>query len=85
MNNKVIKNWSSAVAGSHNVTIDIIKEEANELRQALAVIQKYEKEALRSYKNKLKYNPKKSSDWCEISYCVKNDKVIVTIEDGMAG
>jgi len=76
---------SSAVCGLTNVSIKITKEESAELRSALAIVQRYEKTALRAIHQEHKYNPTKDSDWCEIAYSVKNDKVIVSIRDGMAG
>lgn len=75
----------SVVWGLTNVFIGITKEESNELRAALAIVQKYEKAALQAFHHKFKHNPAKDSDWCEIDYSVKNDKVIVGIRDGMAG
>ena len=68
--------WQGAVCGEHQVAIDISREQADELRKALSIVQKYEKMALAVYKE---------SDWCEIDYSVKNDKVLVLIRDGMAG
>ena len=73
------------VWGKYQVSIDISPEKADELRQALKIVQNYEKIALEAFKGKLKFNPKKESDWCEIEYSVKNDKVLVIIRDGMAG
>lgn len=75
----------SVVWGSTNVSIEITREESEELRVALAIVQKYEKAALQAIQHKHKYNPVKESDWCEIAYSVKNDKVIIGIRDGMAG
>jgi len=68
-----------------NISIGITREESEELRAALAIVQKYEKAALQAVRAKHKYNPAKDADWCEIAYSVKNDKVIVGIRDGMAG
>lgn len=75
----------SAVWGLTNISIGITREESEELRAALAIVQKYEKAALKAIQSNRKCNPAKDSDWCEISYSVKNDKVIVGIRDGMAG
>lgn len=75
----------SVVWGLTNVSIEITKEESVELRSALAIVQRYEKTALQAIRHEHKYNPTKDSDWCEIAYSVKNDKVIVSIRDGMAG
>ena len=77
--------YEGAISGENQVAIDISHEEAKELRKALEIVQKYEKMALNAFKDKFEYNPAKESDWCVISYSVKNDKVLVLIRDGMAG
>ncbi len=76
---------AGAVWGGYQVAIDISPEKADELRKALKIVQDYEKIALEAFKDKFKYNPTKTSDWCEIGYSVKNDKVLVIINDGMCG
>ena len=75
------KTIGGVVWGEKHFSIPIDTVEANKLREALGLLNKHEKVALREYK----YNPKKESDWCEIGYAVKNDKVIVIVRDGMAG
>jgi hypothetical protein len=77
--------FDGIVSRETKVSIEIDKTESEKLRSALELIQKYEKTAIEAFKNKQKYNPVKQSDWCEISYSVKNDKLIVNIKDGMAG
>jgi hypothetical protein len=59
------------------------KEEAQKLRDALAVVDRYRKVAFKALKDK--HIEPERSDWYSVSYCVKNDKVIVSIKDGMAG
>lgn len=76
----VKKIFSGPVSGELEVTIGITKEQADELKQALAVVQRYEKQALKAAKVS-----KKESDWVMLSYAVKNDKVIVNIQDGACG
>jgi hypothetical protein len=80
---EIIKN--GVVWMESRVEISILKEQADELRQALSIVQKYEKLATQAFKHEFKINPKKDSDWCEVSYAVKNDRVFVHIRDGMAG
>jgi hypothetical protein len=87
MKNKIeiINSDCSAVHSSNRITIGISEQEAEELRSALAIVQKYQKEAIKTFKKKYQYDPSRASDWCEFSYGVKNDKVFVDIRDGMAG
>lgn len=82
---KIERVQDGVIWGSTDIHIEITKEESDELRAALAVVRKYEKAALQEITLKNKYNPAKESDWCEISYATKNDRVIVNIRDGMAG
>lgn len=74
----------SVVWRKSRVEISITKEQAEELKAALAVVQRYEKLANQAYRQEFKHSPK-DSDWCEYSYAVKNDRVFVSIRDGMAG
>lgn len=82
---EVKRGYSSAVSGECSVTLDISKEEADELRAALKIVDKYKNKAIKEAKRELKYNITKDSDWHMIGYAVKNDCVIVTIEDGACG
>ena len=85
----IIKNvdcvFAGVVSGETKISIEIDRQASDELRSALAIVQKYENAAVKAFQNKRKYDPRKESDWCEMSYSVKNDKVIVNIKDGMAG
>jgi len=73
-----------AVSGQTDVSISLEPGEAAKLREALALIQRYEKAALKAIKGEKKYSPTES-DWHNIQYAVKNDRIIVKIKDGMAG
>ncbi len=84
MNPSVEKVNVSVVSSQTNITIPIILSEAQELRYALKTIERYNKIGLKHFKIKNKYDVKKS-DWYTIEYCVKNDKLIISIVDGMAG
>lgn len=81
---KIERGPGSVVWGLVKVSLGITNEQAAELRKALDVVQRYQKAASQAYLHEYKYNPK-DSDWCEYAYAVKNDKVIVSIRDGMAG
>jgi hypothetical protein len=72
--------WDGVVNGAESATFDIDINEANELRKALALVYNYQKAAFKACKFKAK-----DADWYNIQYCVKNDKVIVTIESGACG
>jgi len=74
----------SVVAGQNDVSIALEPGEAPALREALALVQKYEKAALKAIKQEKGYSPTES-DWHNITYSVKNDRIIVKIKDGMAG
>lgn len=80
---------NSAVWAEDHVEIEISPEEANDLRQALKTIQKHKEVAIKAYKSHNGYSPERDhkdpSHWCEFDYCVKNDKIIVIIRNGMAG
>lgn len=75
----------SAVSSIYNVTIPLSREESDLLRSSLAIVQKYQKIANQAVKNKTGHDPVKTSDWCEHSYSVKTDVVIISIRNGMAG
>lgn len=72
--------FQGAVSGQVDVTLAIDQSEANELRQALKIVDKYKKVAVAA----LAVNPTES-EWHMVTYSVKNDKVIVHIKDGMIG
>ena len=76
----VKKIYNGPVNGEWEVTIDLTKEQSEELRKALAVVQRYEKQALKSAEVS-----KKDADWTMFSYAVKNNKVVVNIQDGACG
>ena len=70
----------SAVSGRVDVDMEVSREQAQELRNALMVVDSYKKNAFKAIEN----DPTKS-DWHMVEFCVKNDKVIVSVTDGMAG
>ena len=76
--------FSGPVNGECRVVLDISREEADELRAALKVVNKYKREAIKRAAKGSKYNIE-GSDWHMIEYGVKNDCVIVTIQDGACG
>lgn len=76
----VKKIFNGPINGEREVIIELTKEQSGELKQALAVVQRYEKQALKVAKVS-----KKEADWVMVDYSVKTDKVIVNIQDGACG
>lgn len=74
----------SVVAGQNDVSIALESGEAVKLREALALIEKYKKAAFKAIKEETGNCPT-DSDWHNVEYVVKNDKIIVKVKDGMAG
>ena len=72
------------VVGEVSVSFDIDSIEAKELRDALAIVDKYKKAAIKAIKEETKEDPT-TSDWLEVHYQVKNNMVFVLIKDGMCG
>jgi len=77
---EVIKEYDGAVRGRRKVVVSATKQETDELRAALAVVDKFKRVALQAAKVK-----EKDADWTMLEYAVKTDRVIVTIEDGACG
>lgn len=75
----------SAVRGQTEVIISIDPEQAQELKKALAIVHQYENAAMKAICLDKKITDPRLSDWHKTSYAVKNDKVIVMVEDGMCG
>ena len=82
--NKLTTDIDNVCHSQHSVSIPAYAEEADELRQALKLIQYYEKLALKEIETHTGLSPV-TSDWHSIEYCVKNDQVIVIVKDGMIG
>lgn len=74
---------SSAIDSDVEVIIGFArgKEEADELRAALAIVQKYQAAATQHTKSK----PGANCDWVMLGMAVKNDCVIINVNAGMAG
>jgi hypothetical protein len=71
--------WNGAVNGRDEVTFTATKAETDELRNALAIVDKWQKQALKQVPSA------KGADWTMVTYAVKTDKVIVGIETGACG
>ena len=71
--------WSGAVNGRDEVVFSATKEETTELRNALAVVDKWKKKALKEVAGA------KDANWTMVDYAVKNYKVIVGVEAGACG
>jgi len=81
---EIEKIYDGAICGETEVTIDLIGDEANKLKEALAVVRLYEKKALRAAKiNKKEYTGLEGL--ISFNYNVKKDKVIVNIKEGAIG
>lgn len=72
--------FNGPVNGEYQVVFSATKDETDELRKALAIVHKWEKEASLA----VKQNPK-ADDFTMYGFAVKTDKVIVTIEAGACG
>lgn len=70
--------YDGAVRGLHEVSFSSSKEEIDELNKALAVIDKWRKQALKEVPSA------SGADWIMIRYFVA-DKVIVEVEAGACG
>lgn len=64
----------------HELTIQATPTQTNELRQALAVVDRWKKRALAAVGHK-----EKDADWTMVGYAVKTDRVIITVESGACG
>lgn len=73
---------SSAIHVKMEVTLvpDEGIEDTNELRTALATVHRYKKAAMRALSL-----TEKDADWTMIGFSVKNDCVVVTVEQGACG
>ncbi len=74
----------SAVEGQTDVTFSVEKSESKELREALAVVEKYKKAAFAAIK-KANIGDPRESNWHMISYLVKSGEVTISLTDGMTG
>jgi len=75
-----IEKKNHVISTTATVTLETTREAADELRAALAIVDKHKKAAMKA----LKWQ-ERNADWTMIGYGVKNDAVIVTVEQGMAG
>ena len=64
------------------VRIEATPEELSALRTALAIVDKFKAVALRAAKAR---EGPRNADWTMVGYGVKNDCVIVTVEQGACG
>jgi hypothetical protein len=76
---KVKNVWDGAVNGLDEITFTATKEETDELRNALAIVNKWQKQALKEVPGA------KGADWTMVKYAVKTDRVIVGVESGACG
>ena len=79
---EVAKKFDTAVSSSKMVVFSVTKDEAEEVRNAIRILDKYRKEAV----SNIKPNPD-LDDWVTTRYSVnkKGDRVFVEVTSGMAG
>ena len=81
---EVRQTYNGVVAAVWEVTIPLNnKDEAQELRAALAVVQKYQEQAAKAAKVRVGENG--NCDWAMYGFAVKNDKVLVKVDAGACG
>lgn len=81
---EVRQTYNGAVAARWEVNIPLAAEgEADELRAALAVVQKYQEQAAKAAK--VRVGKDGNCDWAMYGFVVKNDKVLVEVQAGACG
>jgi len=78
----IVDKKDSAVSCSRTIKVEASAEEMVELRAALAVVDKFKSSALHAVGWK---DSPQSADWTMVSYAVKSDGVLVTVQSGMCG
>ncbi len=77
--------YSGAVSCANEVTFSLENvSESEELRQALAVVQRYQETAAKASFVRV-YGNSPNCDWVMFDFAVKNDKVVVTVQSGSCG
>ena len=85
MNCEVKNIYNGAVSRTREVTILLPDpKESEELRQALAVVQKYQDAATKATETRV-HGKDPNCDWVMFNFAIKNDKVIITVESGSCG
>lgn len=72
--------YDGPVNGTWEVSFEITEDEEKELKNALAIVDKYKRAANKSAKHKVK-----NADWTEHHFNVKKNEVNVVIECGACG
>lgn len=78
MKYEILSNQNGAVRGKAVIKLKTTPEETTKLRQALAVVDRYKKAAMRAANST-------KADWTMVGYAVKTDGVVVTVEQGSCG
>ena len=82
---EVKKVYNGAVSGTDEVTILLPDPSESEvLRQALAVVQKYQDAATKATRIRV-HGKDPNCDWVMFNFAVKNDKVVITVASGSCG
>ena len=77
---KIISNSQGPVGGQAEIVFSLSSKEFKELSIALYVIELYKEYACKQ----LTHDPL-SSDWCMFDFKLENNKVTITVKDGMSG
>jgi hypothetical protein len=82
---EVKKTYYGVVSATYEVTFPLADQsESEELRQALAVVQRYQETAAKAVDVRV-HSKDPNCDWVMFEFAVKNDKVVVTVESGACG
>jgi len=77
--------FRGTVSATSDVTFPLADQsESVELRQALAVVQRYQETAAKAVGVRA-HGKDPNCDWVMFEFSVKNDKVVVTVESGACG
>jgi hypothetical protein len=81
---EVRQTYNGAVAARWEVVLPFTSEEdADKLRAALAVVQRYQEQAARLAKVRVGKNG--NCNWVMYGFAVKNDRVLVEVQTGACG
>lgn len=82
---EVKKAYYGVASSTYEVTFPLADQsESEELRQALAVVQRYQETAAKAVDVRVR-SKDPNCDWVMFEFAVKNDKVVVTVESGACG
>jgi len=80
----VVSSRRYPVSAEYEVEVPLTEGESSQLREALAVVQKYQGAAAKATKSRVD-GKDSTCDWVMFGYAVKRDRVIITVKAGAAG